>query len=156
VTGRFEVMAVIAAFAVLGTPRCHGQSVLRIIDDPAAGEQWLLMRDANHPGGPGRMVQVATRAPESAPGSLNAARQPAGRAQGSSPATIQPAIHSGEALIVEQHTAIIDARLEATAMGSAAVGAEFPARLKIGGKIIRAVARAAGKAELVQEPAVQR
>jgi hypothetical protein len=51
-------------------------------------------------------------------------------------------------VIVEEHTSVIDARLEAVALGSAAVGAEFKARLKIGGKVLRVVALAAGRAEM--------
>ena len=60
-------------------------------------------------------------------------------------------IHAGDALVVEEHTAVVDARLEAVALAPAAVGAEFSARLKVGGKVVRAGALAAGRAVLAPE-----
>ena len=48
--------------------------------------------------------------------------------------------------MVEEHTAVVDARLEAVALGPAAKGGEFRARLKIGGKVVRVIAsRRAGR-----------
>ena len=75
----------------------------------------------------------------------NAARGPA----------VHPMIRAGDRLIVEEHSAVADARLEATSMGSAAVGAEFEARLKIGGKVVKVTALAPGKAELAPETKAQ-
>ncbi len=40
-------------------------------------------------------------------------------------ATPAPVIHPGDALVVEEHTAVVDARLEAVALGSAAAGEEL-------------------------------
>jgi hypothetical protein len=57
--------------------------------------------------------------------------------------------HAGDTVIVEEHTAVVDSRLEAVALGSAARGGEFQARLKIGGAVIRAIALDAGRASLV-------
>ena len=57
---------------------------------------------------------------------------------------LHPVIHAGDVLIVEEHTAVVEARLEAVALGPAAAGAIFRARLKIGGKVVRAVAVSAG------------
>ena len=64
-------------------------------------------------------------------------------------------IHAGDKLIVEEHTAVVEARLEAVALGPAAQGAVFKARLKIGGKVVRAVAVSAGHAVFAPEEAAQ-
>jgi hypothetical protein len=64
-------------------------------------------------------------------------------------------IHAGDALILEEHTAVAEARLQAVALGPAAKGAVFEARLKIGGKMVRAVAISAGRAGFAPEEAAQ-
>lgn len=109
--------------------------VIREIDDAATGDRWLLVHDANDAGGPGRMVRIANAAADSA---------------------TDPVIHAGDTLVVEEHRAVVDARLAATAMGSATVGAEFAARLKIGGKVVRVVALGPGRAELKPVAKAQR
>ena len=63
-------------------------------------------------------------------------------------------IRAGDALLVEEHTAVVDARLEAVALESAAKGARFKARLKIGGKVVRAVAISPGRAGFAPESEV--
>jgi hypothetical protein len=120
--------------------------VTREIDDSATGDRWLLVRDMTNPAGPGRMVRIETGKVALAGG----VEGEAGRKDAQSPAAapVRPVIHAGDAVIVEEHTSVIDARLEAVALGSAAVGAEFKARLKIGGKVLRVVALAAGRAEM--------
>ncbi len=125
--------------------------VVRVIDDAATGDRWLLMRDASDPGGPGRMMRAASA------GSTNGFEGEAARTEAVRvakkvvrPATA-PVIRAGDAVIVEEHSAVVDARLEATALESAAVGAEFEARLKIGGKAIRVVALGPGRAALETE-----
>ena len=70
-------------------------------------------------------------------------------------AELHPMIRSGDALIVAEHTAVVDARLEATSLGPAVAGAEFPARLRIGGKVVRVIALAPGRAELAPEQKAQ-
>lgn len=116
------------------------------IDDRQTGGQWLVTRDTAHPGGPGRIVRVEGLKAGGQPGSSAAALALGKSAAGAVPAL--PVIHAGDALIVEEHTAVVDARLEAVALGAAARGAELKARLKIGGKVVRVVAVAAGRAEL--------
>ncbi len=64
-------------------------------------------------------------------------------------------IHAGDALVVEEHSYVVDGRLQATALGSAAAGSEFEARLKIGGKVVLAVALEAGRAEMMPEREAQ-
>jgi len=127
--------------------------VIREIDDSATGDRWLLVRDALNPAGPGRMVRVESAGSESASG-IQGERARKG-AQNPAAVPLRPVIHAGDAVIVEEHTSVVDARLEAVALGSAVVGAEFKARLKIGGKVVRAVALAAGRAEMTPEKEAQ-
>jgi len=57
-----------------------------------------------------------------------------------------PMIRSGDKLVIEEHSALVEARLEAVSLGKAVQGAEFNARLAIGGKVVRAVAISPGRA----------
>jgi flagella basal body P-ring formation protein FlgA len=62
-----------------------------------------------------------------------------------------PVIRTGDSVVLEESSPLIEARLEARALGPAACGAEFKARLAIGGKIVRAVALGKGRAAFVTE-----
>jgi len=124
-------------------------AVVREIDDPHTGDRWLLVRDPNHPGAPGRMVLVA------------GAVRPAGRkAPGAGSAIAAwltrrippiPVIRAGDRLVVEQSTPVIEARLEAVALGPAAVGAPLNVRLAIGGNVVPAIALGPGRAAFSPE-----
>jgi hypothetical protein len=59
-----------------------------------------------------------------------------------------PIIHPGDPVLVEEHSAVVDAVLEAVALGPAVEGGLFPARLKVGGRVLRVAAVAPGRAEL--------
>ncbi len=130
--------------AMAATPRPTLESdgpdhlVLRQIADPSTGDLWLLRRDQSRPAGPGRLVL---------------ARQGMNTQRAISGGPAQPwsvgdllVIHTGDALMVEEHTAVVDARLDAVALEPAAKGAEFKARLKIGGKAVRVIAVSPGHA----------
>lgn len=127
-----------------------GQQIVREIVDPHTGRNWILLRGNGNPGGPGRMVPAANAQ------DLNAARSGEGPSA-SSPGliAIHPVIRAGDRLIVEEHTRRVEARLEAVALGPAAAGSELSARLKIGGKVVRAVALGPGRATLPAESGVQ-
>ncbi|MGA2752208.1 MAG: hypothetical protein ABSE53_00465 [Terracidiphilus sp.] len=126
---------------------------IREIDGFATGDRWLLVRDTTNPGGPGRMVRIETGKADSTGG---VAGEPARKGtQSPVVAPLRPVIHAGDAVIVEEHTSVVDARLEAQALGSAVVGAQFRARLKIGGKVLRVVALAEGRAEMTPEKEAQ-
>jgi hypothetical protein len=118
--------------------------VVREIDDPHSGARWLLLRDADHPGGPGHLIQVSLVKSEFSHGKLTSPVPAPG------PATTRPLIRAGDSLIVEENTALAEARLEAVALGPAVLGSRFDVRLKIGGKVVRAVALAPGRAVLQQ------
>jgi len=120
--------------------------VLREIEDPSTGDLWLLLRDQSRSGGPGRFV-LARQRTHTTQTSGHCAAQPISAIE-------RPVIHAADAVIVEEHTAVVDTRLEAVALGPAAKGAQFKARLKIGGKAVRAVAISPGRAEFAPQSEV--
>jgi hypothetical protein len=117
--------------------------VLRQIEDSSTGDLWLLIRDRSHPGRPARMVLARQ--------GMNTQRALSGGRAQSLSAGVQPAIRTGDALTVEEHTAVVDAQLEAVALEPAAKGAYFKARLKLGGKVVRVVAVSPGRASFASE-----
>ena len=129
-----------APVSVIASPSYVGSAVLREIDDPATGDQWLLVRDPDRPVGPGRLVLVRR-------GTQLASGKTAGVSEAARPAA-QTIVQAGDLLLVEEHTAVVDARLEAVALEPAVKGATFRARLKIGGAVVRAVAESRGHAIL--------
>ncbi len=118
--------------------------VVREIDDPHTGDRWLLRRNDQVPGGPGRLVLVAAH--QSATG--GAIPRAAGLNRD---VQIPPVIRAGDRLILEEHTAHVDAVLEARAMNPAAPGASLDVRLTIGGNVVRAIALGPGRAALQTE-----
>ena len=119
-----------------------GGEIVREIDDPHSGARWLLMRNSDHPGGPGLLLLAKS------------GRNPVQRGQtGFEPSALErrTVIRAGERLIVEENTPVVEARLEAVALGPAVVGSVLDARLKIGGRVVRAVALGPGRAELQPE-----
>jgi predicted secreted protein len=127
--------------------------VVREIDDPHTGDQWMLMRDPFHPEGPGRLVLAGGPAMRQASAVTRDDTPP--NAPRAILTPFLPVIHAGDALIVEERTAVVVARLEAVALGPAAQGAVFKARIKIGGKVVRAIAVAAGRAVFVPSDEAQ-
>jgi hypothetical protein len=138
--------------------------VVREIDDPNNGDRWLLVRDWSHAGGPGRLLLLASpslaanpaparKKQPSAQNPLPAASAPAALPSTAllSGALPVPIIHPGDALVIEEQTPFVDARLAATSLGTAAVGAPLSARLEIGGKVLRVRALAPGRATLNPE-----
>ena len=133
------------------TPALMEDRVVRESRDPDSGACWLLVRDGAHPGGPGRLV-LAEKHPVVDPRNQEAENQPPSRqAAGFSHTTRVPVIHTGERVILEEHTPVVDGRLEAVALGPAVIGGEFNVRLKMGGKVLRAVALGPGRAEVKGE-----
>jgi hypothetical protein len=115
-----------------------GGEIVREIDDPRNGDRWLLMRDPDHPGGPGLLRVVS------------AVRLNTGQA-GPSPAEKAPIIRAGDRVLVEENTAVAEARLEAVALGPARQGSPFNVRLIMGGKVLRVLAAGPGRAVLEKE-----
>ena len=67
----------------------------------------------------------------------------------------QIVVRAGDRLIVEEHTARVDAALEARALASAVAGAALVVRLTLGGKVVRVVALGPGRAAFQPETAVR-
>lgn len=107
------------------------ERIIRQIRDPHTGTHWVVVRNPQNPSGPGRAV---------------AATEAAGKADQETAAVI--VIHPGDRLVVEEHTSAMDGTLEAVALGTAAAGCGLEARLKIGGKVVRVVALAPGRAAI--------
>lgn len=115
--------------------------IYREIDDPFTGARWFLLKDSNHPGGPGRLVLASESGGVS--GISPSRRIEAGpRLKAAAPI---PVIHTGDRLIVEEHNAVLDERLEAVALGPAAMGSSLGVRLQIGSKVFSAVALGPGR-----------
>jgi hypothetical protein len=126
--------------------RAYGE-IVREIDDPHTGARWLLVRDEQHPGGPGRLVLA---------GSYRNERNGTFQQVAEEEAKLAPVIRPGDRLVVEEHTALVDALLEARALGPAAPGVEFNARLTMGGRVVRVVALGPGHAVLRPETGAER
>jgi hypothetical protein len=122
--------------------------IVREIDDPHTGKRWLLMRGDNLPGGPGRLV-LAAGEHNAAAGGLELLAKQAHEAQP------LPVIRAGDPLIVEEHTAVADAQLQARALNPAALGSALNVRLAIGGRVVHAVALGPGRAALQPETGVR-
>ena len=126
-----------APFTVVPQP---GQ-VLRVLEDPNLGDRWLLVRNEACPAGPARLVLDST---------VQRARSGLlpGVAGGGSRPSSAPLIRAGDRVVVEEHTAMVEARLDAVALGPAWTGSELNVRLTLGGRVVRAVALAGGHAAL--------
>jgi hypothetical protein len=109
---------------------------IREIDDPHSGMRWVLVKDSEHPGGPGRLVQVNAEGP--AGFALNVP----------GPKVAAPVIRAGDRIVVEEHTDVADAVLEAVALAPAVELGQLRARLTIGCRVVRVIAIAPGRARL--------
>ena len=129
------------------------EEIVREIDDSATGDRWLLERDPRHPGGPGRMVLVGHE--KTVRGSLETGNEAWDNGSDRAPALQAPIIRAGDRVTLEEHLALVDASLEAIALGPARQGSELRVRLSIGGRVVRALAFAAGRATLVPDAGVR-
>jgi len=140
-------------FVVSATQTASEASAVRTIDDPQTGHRWLLMKDPEHQGGPGRLV-LSTESPTgmTASGPVSDGRSslptigPSAKVGQAPQATPQPQIRAGDHLLVEEHSAVADVQLTAIALGPAMTGSVLNARLEIGGRVVRVVADGPGRA----------
>lgn len=144
VISRPDPMSIVSSGGLGSTAAGSTLEVVREIEDPPLGTRWLLLRDWVHPGGPGRMVLASDEG--RVPGGV-----PVKWAPGTAERITRPAIRAGDLVVVERSTAVVEARLEAIALEPAAIGTSFNARLRIGGKVVRAVALGVGRAAFEQE-----
>jgi hypothetical protein len=132
--------------------------IVRQIDDPHTGAHWFLMREPGHPGGPGRMVLATVPQGQSMKtrdaGARSRAESKAGQTE-SAATRNPPVIRTGDRVIVEERTDVVESRLEAVALTPAAFGASCRVRMAIGGRMVRAVATGPGRASFLAEEAGQ-
>lgn len=158
-------VAVLGAHGVTAADRADGAAAVdtkppaqavREIDDPNTGAHWLLLRDPGQNGGPGRLLLLGN-----APGSNRkmARSEVLGPPGAHDPSDTEESvsappplvIRGGDRLVVEESTAVVEARLAAVALGPAAIGSRLRARLEIGGRVVRVVALGPGRAALAPE-----
>jgi hypothetical protein len=133
-TGALFVAAALAsALPVRVLPAQEPASGERI--DGQTGAVWALVRDRAHPADLPRWLLVE------AGNTMDDAARPVRREP--------PVIHAGDRIVVEEHTAVADARFEAMALTSAPKGDRLRARIAIGGRIVLAQAIGAGEAEAI-------
>ena len=118
---------------------------MRVIRDPHTAMQWLLETDPARPGGPGRLV-LLDKQKSSQRESVDIVKGIVEEIAKSGQKLSSAVIRSGDRLIVEENSDIVEARLEAVALNSAIEGAELRVRLAIGGKILQAIAIGPGRA----------
>ena len=109
-----------------------GASAERVIEDPHSGRRWVLATDPKHPGGPGTLVEQGAGG-----GVKSAATQKA-----------PLVIRAGDRVLVEENTRVARGLFEAVALSTARQGASFRVRLRVGGRVVRAIAIAPGRAML--------
>lgn len=107
---------------------------VREIHDPQTGQRWVLLKDAEHPRWPARLVPV--EGPRDAEGVMAAAVLP------------KPVIRGGDAIVVEENTPVLEAKYDAVALSAAERGKAMNARLKVNGKVVHVVALGPGRAAL--------
>ena len=116
--------------------------VLREIKDPSSGTRWLLLADPAHPGGPGRLVAVGGEAPAAAPKAAGAE-------------ALKPIVRAGDRVVIEEHSSVVNTRLEAVALEPAGEGAVLQARLKFGGKVMRVIVTGPGRAVIAPQQEIR-
>ncbi|MDE3199668.1 MAG: hypothetical protein KGN79_02010 [Acidobacteriota bacterium] len=112
---------------------------VRTLHDPATGTHWLLERNTEHPGAPGRLVQVSGAADAMVTAGMCAMLS----------AVAPPVIRAGSRVLIVEQTSLVNARLWAVALKPARKGERFRGRLVLGGKVVDAIALDAELATLV-------
>jgi hypothetical protein len=118
------------------------------ICDPSTGYCWLLVRNPAHPEEPARWLPAS--------GGILDDQRPKSDGTSAGKAMIRDVapsivIRPGDRLVVEEHSSVVDARLEAVALNAAAPGGELRARLGIGGRVVRVLALECGRARVIPE-----
>jgi hypothetical protein len=140
-TGQASVAAGSAPASEAQPVSLSAMTVLSEREDPSTGDRWLLVPNPIHPEGPTRWVRVQSLASDKQGHPTGA-----GRGNGLTRNAAHPmVIHSGDKVIVEEHSAVVDARLEAVALGAAARGGELRVRLEVGGQVVPVVALEPGR-----------
>lgn len=120
---------------VAGCPGGAPVHIVREIKDPHSGTRWLIIGNAQNPAGPAR-IELASGIDD---------RVVDAKSEKTASSLV---IHVGDRVVLEEHTTVVESYFDAVALGPAVAGATLDLRLKIKGKVVRAVAIAPGKAVL--------
>jgi hypothetical protein len=110
------------------------------IDDPGSGLRWYMLHNPAHPGGPGRLTAFSDDKGSSAHPLIEPPRR--------------PIVFAGDRLVVEDHSAVLNAQLEAVALRPAFAGEVIEARLS--GKSVRVEILGTRQARLLGLPEAKR
>lgn len=116
---------------------------IRAFEDPSTHRRWMLLQDMTQPAAPGLLA--------SAWGSDGGARSDEIddlRVATCVPSPAITVIRAGDAVVIAKHSRVVDAELEAIALGRAAVGEPLRVCLKRGGHILSVIADGPGRATL--------
>jgi len=103
--------------------------------DAATGDLWVMQRDKEHPGGPGRLAMVKGSAETEI---LDMTRKR------------EWIIRAGDHVVIHEKTARVTARLDGVAQTAAARGERVNVKLSAVGWLVRAVAVAPGQAQFME------
>ena len=144
----FLVLPALAVVTVVAQtqPEQPETPVLRIAADTTSVFRcWILVKGTSVGGGPGKWLEEPFGACEPAQ-SDNRSIVPSSDTKR---AGAKPIIRAGERLLVEQNSERVQARLQATALEPAALGAILRVRFRSGGSPVQVVAIAPGHASLI-------
>lgn len=117
----------------------------RVIADATTHRLWLLKRNYKRPAAPASLVPLSTESPcafflTKACGECSHLK---------SHGQVVPVIRAGDTLILSEHTAVSDLRVEAVALSAADAGEVMTVRMKAGGRLFHALVTAPGQATLL-------
>jgi hypothetical protein len=128
---------------------CAGESgryrLIRFVDDPSTKQHWLLLKDLSRPANPALFVE------ESLEAGAETRSTSATPSRSSVPTHSIAVIHAGDSILLSEHTRIIDAEFEATALHAAAMDEVVDVRMKFGNRTLKAVATGPRRATVVEE-----
>ena len=136
------VLSISSSAAATAVHAADQRTPVREIDDPQTGARWMLY--ASTDGGPGKLLLVQPGVDPLVQSGVLANHTTTG-VWNQVPLQLKPIIRGGERVLVEEHTPVVDALLEAIALGPARQDATLRVRLKIGGAIVQAVVLGPGR-----------
>ena len=120
----------------------HGFRAMRIIEDPATHQRWLLERNVDHPARPALLTPITG----DRSCSVRSFQQREKRDMGHGSQVLLPMVHAGDALVVVEDTQAWHVEMDAVALTYGSPGDSIMVRLRIGGKVTRATVISRGRA----------
>lgn len=118
-------------------PTINEQRNARVIDDCGTGHRWLYLRDSSRPTGPAKLVMIVRDASDD---SYSRSCREFNHALVKAERPSIPVIRAGDLIELSEITPGLAVHLQAIALASASVGDPLKVRLKIGRRVLRAVA----------------